>query len=127
VADGHATNYLLPNGLAIPATETAIEDFKKKQLAVSELRAENESELKALAESLSGKTIKTSASANADGTLFGSVSESAILKLMVEAGYPVHESWISTSQPIKHTGNHPVTITLPNGKSVEVILVVEAK
>ncbi len=122
VADGYATNHLFPCGLAVPATKEALAELERSASRKAKASQADASEWKALADKLGGATVTVVASANEDGTLFGAVSESAILKAMQKAGFEVEESWISLSEPVKQTGKHQVTITFPNSTTAQLTL-----
>ena len=78
VAAGYARNYLLPQGLAIPLTQSN----KRRLDALQRRRAEREStELNAmteLAKSLGKMTLTITVKAGEDGKLFGSVTNGKI-------------------------------------------------
>ena len=66
VSDGYATNFLFPKGLAVPATDKAINELKQAE-AAQKKKLENEiAAAKALAAQLSSVTLVISLSAGAD-------------------------------------------------------------
>src|SRR5574344_2024364 len=74
VKDGYARNYLIPQGIAILATETnkkvLAETLKQKAFKESKIKAEAE----ATAKVIEGVTVKIGAKASEKGTIFGSVN-----------------------------------------------------
>jgi large subunit ribosomal protein L9 len=112
VADGHARNYLLPQGLAKPVTEKLIEKL-------ADAKAQREAELleeKAHAESFAEKiakaeitiTVKTSA----EGRLYGSVAESEISDQANKTGLKIESKQVHLGSPIRQLGDYEVRIRL---------------
>lgn len=114
VSDGYARNYLLPRGLAVVATPTAVERAKKQQQELAVQRGQNEAQWQVLVQSLTQLTVEISAKANADGTLFGAIPESAIIKALQKKGVTVEESWLHLEAPIKHIGPQKVPVVFPD-------------
>lgn len=84
VKDGYARNYLIPQGFAIPATES-----NRKQLAeTKKQRAFKEEKIRKEAEFMAGKlqdiTVKIAAKASENGTLFGSVTNILVADALKE-------------------------------------------
>ena len=86
VRNGYAVNYLIPQGMAILATESA-----KKVLAENiRQRAHKEAKLReeasALAAKINGPTVKLTAKLTPKGKQFGSVGNSQIAEAIAELG-----------------------------------------
>ena len=112
VADGHARNYLLPQGLAKPVTEKLIEKL-------ADAKAQREAELleeKAHAESFAEKvskaevviTVKTSA----EGRLYGSVGQTEIAEQANKTGLQIESKQVHLGSPIRQLGDYDVRIRL---------------
>ncbi|MBM3656984.1 MAG: 50S ribosomal protein L9, partial [Actinobacteria bacterium] len=80
VSSGHARNYLIPNGLAVEATDGAVEQAAtvKKSRAVREA-ADRES-ARAIATAFAETPLVITAKAGATGKLFGSVTAADIVE-----------------------------------------------
>src|SRR5438477_13147381 len=74
VADGYARNFLVPRGLAIPASKRPVRHAESLRRAHEDRVAQGRSEAEALAERISGSPIKVRAKAGEGGRLFGSVT-----------------------------------------------------
>jgi large subunit ribosomal protein L9 len=74
VKNGFARNYLIPQGMAIAASESAKkvreEDLKQKSFKEEKVKKEAET----LAKALEGLTVKIGAKAGTSGKIFGSVN-----------------------------------------------------
>lgn len=112
VKAGYARNYLLPQGLAYPATEEnrhRIEQEREKALA-EEQRARERAER--LAERLQGVSITFSMRAAEEGKLYGSVSPRDIASKLEEEGYEVEPRHTQLVEPIKALGVYSVPLRL---------------
>lgn len=112
VADGHARNYLLPRGLALVATDGAINQANAMRRA-RDLREANDREAaRTVAEALTAKTFTLKAKAGNEGRLFGSVTTADIATaLAAQAGVSLDRKKI-VAQPIRTTGSHSAVVRL---------------
>lgn len=105
VKDGHALNLLIPRGLAIPASPTALKQAENRAKMVDEQRALSakliEERLEALAE---GKVIFTK-KANEKGHLYDAVDA---VEIAAAAALPVDA--IHIERPFKELGVHDVPV-----------------
>ncbi len=120
VKDGFARNYLIPRGLAYPATESNRRRFeaeaKKRAQRLEEARARAEEQAKAL-----GEITLTFAMKAGDGDrLFGSVTAADIAEKLEELGYSIDKRRIELDQPIKLVGIYRVPVKLDGGVQGEV-------
>ena len=115
VSDGYARNFLIPNGEAIAATPKGIKEAEALQKQKGVVASTQVKELDQLAKKCDGIVVEISAAANEDGTLFGAVAESAILEAVKQKGIILEAAWVSTTEPVKHIGDHIVSVALPNG------------
>lgn len=128
VTDGHARNYLIPSGLAEIATPEKIRQAQAVQKKKVAAMAQNEAEWSALAKQLPSLKVEIQAKTNEDGTLFGALKESAIIKAMKEQQLvTLDASWIQIPDPIKHTGEHTVQLVLPNKLKSSFVVQVQAQ
>lgn len=74
VSDGYARNYLLPKGLAEPATKENINILKGKQESLEYRKAKELEEANSIADRLKDIKVTLKAKAGANGKLFGSVT-----------------------------------------------------
>jgi len=128
VADGYARNYLIPRGLAIPATAAA-RNLVAEEAAVVERQGLDE---KALAEDQAAKLEKIQlvfkAKAGESGRLYGSITNAHIAERLSEkAGAEIDKRKVALEEPIKETGKTKVEIKLHPEVKVTIIVTVEAE
>lgn len=113
VSDGYARNYLLPQGLAIEANATAVNDLKNKASAKQFKIDTERAEAKALAEKMKDITIVYQLEAGADGKTYGSVTSKEIAeKLESLYGIVVDKRKIVLDKPIKSYGIFELDVKL---------------
>jgi large subunit ribosomal protein L9 len=112
VKDGYARNYLLPKGLAYPATEAnkkriAFEGERLvKQQAAEKTAAEGE------AARLAEVQLTFSAKVGEEEKLYGSVTASDIQRKLEELGIHVDKRKIDLPEPIRELGEFNVGIKI---------------
>jgi large subunit ribosomal protein L9 len=113
VADGYARNYLIPHGLAIPATE-GIEAQAAAMRRARDLKdAKDREGAEAVARKLVPMIITIPARAGAEGRLFGSVTTSDVVEAVHEqAGIELDRRRLLTSEAIKSVGTHEIGVRL---------------
>ncbi len=113
VADGYARNYLLPKGIAVPATDenkAAIAKAREERLEREQAERERVEEL---ADNLEGFRCPIQARATEKGHLFGSVSARAIAEALEVSGFEgIRPSNVSLTRPIEETGDYEIEIML---------------
>ena len=115
VKDGYARNYLIPQGLALLAT-----DSSKRQIAVDAKRratgvAAEQAAAEALAARLAAAEVNFTAKAGEGDKLFGSVTAGDISAKLAEQGFSIDKRSIELAEPIRMIGPHKVPIRLhPN-------------
>lgn len=112
VRNGYAVNYLIPQGMAILATESA-----KKVLAENiRQRAHKEAKLReeasALAAKINGTTIKVVAKMSSKGKIFGSVNNIQIAEAITALGVDVDRRNITIAgmDNIKEAGIYDASV-----------------
>lgn len=121
VKNGYARNYLIPNGYATTATESA-----KKVLAENiKQRAHKEAKVKAdaevIAKKLQGIKLTIGAKTSTTGKIFGSVNTIQIAEALVAKGFDIDRKLISIADDhIKEIGNYTVEIKLHRDVKVSI-------
>jgi large subunit ribosomal protein L9 len=126
VKDGYGRNYLIPQGKAVIATESA-----KKVLAENERqRAHKLAKIKADAEAqaakLNGVKVTISAKVNEDGTIFGGVGAAQVAEALAAKGFEVDRKAI-VAETVKAIGEYTATINLHKEVKAEVAFEVVAE
>ncbi len=113
VSDGYANNFLLPKGLAKPATAQAINELEGKKGAAQFHKNQEEEKARNIAERMKEMTIKLTAKAGAGGKLFGSITSKDIAEaLKAQYNITVDKRKIDLPDGIKSCGTTDVRIQL---------------
>jgi large subunit ribosomal protein L9 len=113
VKNGYGRNFLIPQGVATLATESAkkqhAETMKQRSFKEEKLRTE----AAANAEKLSTVSIKVGAKAGENGKIFGSVTTIQLADALVKAGYNIERKNIEIAgDGIKQLGNYTAKVRL---------------
>ena len=112
VADGYGRNYLLPRGLALVATEGAVDQAAKMRRARDLRDASDREAAQTVATTLVPKIITITAKSGSEGKLFGSVTVADVVDAVQEqTGIQLQRRQLNT-EPIKSLGQHTVTAKL---------------
>ncbi len=112
VKDGFARNYLLPRGLAYPATEGNKRRLASEQKARAR-RAEAEvGEAQTLAKKLEAVSLSFTMKAGEGDKLFGSVTASDIAERLKAEGFALDKKAVELHEPIKALGVYKVPVRL---------------
>jgi large subunit ribosomal protein L9 len=121
VKDGYARNYLIPQGKARRATDTALKEFEARRAELEKTQAEKLSSAQSLAARLAGYTWQTTVKAGVDGRLFGSVTNFDVAEGLSSQGFPVAKAMVRMPMgPIKAIGEHKLEVALHHDVVVEV-------
>lgn len=128
VSKGYLRNFLVPRGLAQPATRGALQDARRR-LEASE-RAQRESAQRAQESAgLLNRTVLTiSQQAGEDGRLFGSVTTQDVADAVREArGLRVDRRRVHLEEPIRNVGTYMVVVEVADGVTATVKTMVVAQ
>jgi large subunit ribosomal protein L9 len=112
VKPGYARNYLLPQGKAIAATESRVNELEHHKRIVAEKAARVLGELRARKDALEATAFEIGARAGEAGRLFGSVTSAQIAELLAARGFEIDRRRIELREPIKEVGEHSVPVKL---------------
>ena len=113
VKNGFARNYLIPHGKAKRATPANLEAIEAQRTELERAAGEKLATAQALAEKLEGSTLRIPQKAGVDGRLFGSVTNADVVEALKAQGVDVEKSMVRMpSGPLKHVGEHPVSVVL---------------
>jgi large subunit ribosomal protein L9 len=112
VRNGYALNYLIPQGLAVPATSS-----NKKQLAenlrqASHRLAKLKDEAESKAEQLNKLKLTIPMLVSKDGSIYGSITPLAIYNAIKELGVEVDRKKITVPAEIEKLGTYQATVNL---------------
>lgn len=112
VKDGYGRNYLIPQGLARIATESAlkeIEEAKRQAERRAELTVEKAKEL---ANELEKISITLPVKTGEEGKIFGTVTNQDIADALEERGFSIDRRKISVDQDVNELGEYTATVDL---------------
>ena len=112
VKNGYGRNFLIPNGLAILATESNKKVLQEK-IRQSQNKQKNAiDEANKTVKKLEKLDLKISAKALDGDKLFGSVTSTEISKQLAENSIEIEKKYIQLTSNIKKTGNYSTNIRL---------------
>ena len=114
VKDGYGRNYLVPRGLAIRWSKGGESQVAALRRGRDVREVKDLGEAKAIAQTLSGLSVKLSSRAGDGGRLFGSVTTTDVVDAVAAAGGPkLDKRRIELpSAHIKNVGSHTVSVRL---------------
>ena len=113
VKDGFARNFLIPQGKAKRATDSAIAEFQTRRAELELNQGKTLADAQARAARLEGLMIQITQNAGVDGRLFGSVTNYDIAETLKAQGHEVSKAMVRMPQgPLKQVGDFPITLDL---------------
>ncbi|GEM_PF-1029893 len=126
VSGGFARNYLIPQGLAAPATSEQMKRIEKIKKVAETQRSKDASDLKGVSDKLEGLSITLKGRAGEGGHLYGSITNIAIAEALTEAvGQDIDRRTITLTEPIRDLGTFEVPVRLHMDLIPTVTVVVE--
>ncbi len=127
VADGFGRNYLLPRGLATPATPAALKWLERGAERRQKLREKASQAAQELAGRLAGVALSFARQAGEEGKIFGSVGKSDIVESLKASGIVVDKKSVILPSALKALGEHEVEIRLAPDVSTKIKVSVVAR
>ncbi len=127
VADGFATNYLIPQKLAVPASGGAYRAYQHDIASREDKRKREREEAEIAATRIASTTLTMGVKVGEGGKLYGSINNQDIAEALGRRGITVDRHKIDLENPIKSLGTYKVAIKVYSGMTPEVTIVVEPK
>lgn len=127
VADGFATNYLIPNRLAVPAAGGAYRAWMHDIASREEKRKREREEAEIAANRISSTTLTMGVKVGEGGKLYGSITAKDIADALGRRGIVVDRHKVELDEPLKSLGTYKVAVKVHAGMAPEVTVVVEPK
>ena len=127
VADGYATNFLIPKKLAVPASGGAYRAYQHDIASREDKRKREREEADIAATRIASTTLTMGVKVGEGGKLYGSINNQDIAEALGRRGISVDRHKIDLEQPIKSLGTYKVAIKVYQGLTPEVTIVVEPK
>ncbi|MCG8423938.1 MAG: 50S ribosomal protein L9 [Proteobacteria bacterium] len=115
VKPGYGRNYLVPQGLAISATERNVRRLQHERTVIAARVAKEQSETASLASRLNGMTLQFERVVGDDDKMFGSVTARNISEQLRVAGIDIEHRRIMLHEPIRALGKYEVDVKLKAG------------
>lgn len=112
VADGYGRNFLIPQGMAVLATEGALKQADRIRRKAAESRALVNEEMSVVAEALGKVQLSFGARAGETGKLYGSITSQDVAdQIQKKTGHTIKRQMIDM-QPLRTLGEHIIHIRL---------------
>jgi len=128
VKAGYGRNFLIPQGKAVPATQSNLDAFEARRADLERQEAEILATAQARAEQLATLAIVIAAKSGDEGKLFGSVGTRDIADAITTAGIAVTKTEVRLPNgALRNTGEYKVALQLHSDVMAEVALTVVAE
>ena len=128
VKNGYARNYLIPQGLAAVATESARKVVAETLRQQSHKAVQALEDAKAIGEKIAGVSLKIGAKAGESGKIFGSVNNIQLADALSKAGHTVdRKNIILGDDVIRDLGAYTAKVKLHKEVIVEISFEVVAE
>lgn len=125
VKAGFGRNYLLPQGKAVRATKSNLEQFQQRRAELEQKAEELLTLARTRAEKLNELSVKIAALTSDEGKLYGSVGPHDIASAITAAGIEVLKREINMPEgPIHSIGEYAIAIQVHSDVTAQVKIVV---
>ena len=124
VADGHARNLLIPQGVVKPATKEAIAWVEVQREILAKKSEEELKGVQELASKLDDFELQLLMKVGDEGQLFEQINAQKISDKLKELGFEVKKSQVKLEAPIKELGEFEVKLTFDHNLEAEIKLIV---
>ena len=127
VSDGYASNYLIPNGLAVAGTAGNLSQAANKKQSDNYRAEQIKQEAFENAKLINGKEVTIFVKIGDNGKLFGSVTSKEIADEISKLGVAVDKKKVELNDNIKNVGKYNVKIKLHPAVTAKCVVSVVAK
>jgi large subunit ribosomal protein L9 len=127
VADGYATNFLIPQGVAVPAAGGAYRAWQHDIASREDKRKREREDAEIAATRIGSTTLTMGVKVGEGGKLYGSITAKDIADALARRGIEIDRHKIDLEEPLKSLGTYKVAIKVYSGLAPEVTIVVEPK
>jgi len=126
VSDGYARNYLLPRGLALPASAGAVKAAEKISQERERKRVRLHDEYIELARQIEGKELRFKGKASSKGTLHGSITSADIAdKLSNLVNVDIDKKKIVMKNSLHNIGEYEVEVIFSRDAAAKIMVIIE--
>lgn len=127
VRPGYARNYLVPEGLALPASPKRVAFFEHQKKVIEHKRRQLRSESEKKAKEMGNVQVTLSVKVGEQGKIFGAITARDIARALTAVGHPMHHKDVKLTEPIKTVGVHTVDVRLEADVNAQVKVIVAAE
>jgi large subunit ribosomal protein L9 len=112
VKPGYGRNYLLPQGLALEASQGNVKLFEQQRAKIDAHHAKEREAAQEIANKMAGLRLEIPKRVGETETLYGSVTAGDVADALEKKGYTIDRRRLDLEGGIKTLGDHPVRIEL---------------
>jgi large subunit ribosomal protein L9 len=128
VKDGFGRNFLIPRGLALPATSGNIKKLEERAQIIIQRNERNVKTAESIKARLEEATLTIKKKVGVDGKLFGSVTPMEIAETIKKTlDIDVDRKDVRLAEPVKMIGSYTVDIHLEKGVHSQLKMEIEAE
>ena len=128
VKPGYGRKYLIPTGLAVPATRDNLEAFEARRAELEKAAADKLVAAEARKASIEELSITVGRKAGEEGKLFGSVGTTDIAEAITAAGVEVEKQEVRLPEgPLRAAGDYEVALHLHSDVDATIKLTIVAE
>ena len=122
VAPGYARNFLLPNKIAVAATDANRKIVEQERQAHVRKEAKQKGEAEDLAKLVNGVSVTIVQKAGENDQLFGSVTSKDIVEALAAQNFEIDRRKIHLDDPIKLLGEYKIPVRLYKDVTAEIVV-----
>jgi len=115
VKPGYGRNFLIPQGLAVLATERNVRLVEHHKKVIAARNAKLQKDAQAVADKLSSLSVRIERQTGEGGKLYGSISTRDVEEAVRALGVTIDRKKLVIENPIKSTGEYTVELKLGQG------------
>jgi large subunit ribosomal protein L9 len=125
VAKGYARNFLFPRGIALPYTPGMIKVIEGRRAEIEARKEQKRKDAMGLTEKLENLELSITMPADANGTLYGAVTNHTIADELAKNGFQIERKRVELAgSGFKNVGKYKAVIKLYENQSSEISIVV---
>jgi len=124
VSDGYARNFLIPKGLAKPATKEVMIWLETQKEIETKKAEEDLKKIQEWASAIDDREIVIAVKVGEQDQLFESINAQKISEKLKEVGFDVKKTQIELPEPIKEIGEFPVKIKFDHNLEAEIRVII---
>lgn len=112
VADGYGRNYLIPQGMARMATESAIKQIREEERQARRKKVQARKDAEEVAEELADMELVFTAKVGEENRIFGTVTTQQIAVELNNRGFDIDRKDIELDEDIRYVGLYTAKVQL---------------